>query len=217
MLVSKLGGLLGRRIYQTPFSRDHRPSAADAAAIKRIWQDCMSNRGILLVQPEDILSYKLMGMECLLTNRHDTAKVLLDGQAFLEQCSKDIIDETDEQFSVKSELIYTMGCQTVIEFAPERWIVMQSVLAKLPNLALVVKSHLPKAIEVQDTVGRFSMIRILDHDAEVELLDLLAKNIVNSGLIASVSSSAMKEALLRYITVPDVAAEDVAAHPRPSS
>lgn len=210
MLVSKLGGLLGRRIYQTPFSRDHRPSTADAAAIKRIWQDCMSNRGILLVQPEDILSYKLMGIECLLTNRHDTAKVLLDGQEFLDQCSRDIIDETDEQFSVKSELIYTMGGQTVIEFAPGRWIVLQSVLAKLPNLALVVKSHMPKAIEVQDTAGRFSMIRILDHDAEVELLDLLAQNIVNSGLIASVSSSAMKEALLRYITMPDVAAADVA-------
>lgn len=62
MLVSKLGGQLGRRIYHTAFSRAFGPQVSDANTIAWIYRDCMVNRGILLVQPEHILLFKLMAL-----------------------------------------------------------------------------------------------------------------------------------------------------------
>jgi hypothetical protein len=109
MLVSKLGGLLNRRIYQMPFSRGLTLSAVQANMIGNLYQECMVNRGIMLVQPEHILSFKLMGIECLLSGKPDVGRSLLRAQNFFDTNSRDIVDESDENFSVKFELVYTMG------------------------------------------------------------------------------------------------------------
>jgi hypothetical protein len=109
MLVSKLGGLLNRRIYHMPFSRALTLSASQANIIGEIYQECMANRGIVLVQPEHILSFKLMGIECLLNGQPDIGRSLLRTQHFFDNKSRDIVDESDENFSVKFELVYTMG------------------------------------------------------------------------------------------------------------
>ena len=121
MLTAKLGGLLDRRIYHMPFSRDLRLNRTEAQTIHELYQDCMAHRGILLVQPEHILSFKLMGIECLLTNKPEVARSLLSTQQWFHEFSRDIVDESDENFSVKFELIYTMGSQRSIDFAPDRW------------------------------------------------------------------------------------------------
>ncbi|KAH3956582.1 hypothetical protein HBH98_241660 [Parastagonospora nodorum] len=210
-LVSKLGGLLNRRIYHMPFARDLRPSLAEAIAIQNMLEECIEKRGILLVQPEHILSYKLMGIECLLTGRHEIAKQLLEGQVFLDRCTSDIIDETDEQFSVKLELVYTMGSQRAVEYAPQRWLVIQRVLELLPSLANTVQAQFPKSIEVRDSHDRrFPKIRVLKKDAEEMLLNLLANQVIDSGLIVRATSPELREAVLRYIADPDVPPEYIA-------
>lgn len=109
MLVSKLGGLMNRRIYHMPFSRALRLSASQAHTIGEMFQECMTSRGIMLVQPEHILSFKLVGIECLLNGQPDVGRPLLRTQQFLEHNSRDILDESDENFNVKFELVYTMG------------------------------------------------------------------------------------------------------------
>jgi hypothetical protein len=109
MLVAKLGGLLNRRIYHMPFSRALKLSPSEADAIGEMLQECRANRGILLVQPEHILSFKLMGIECLLSGQPDVGRSLLRTQHFFDTHSRDIVDESDENFSVKFELVYTMG------------------------------------------------------------------------------------------------------------
>lgn len=125
MLVSKLGGLLNRRIYHMPFSRDLKLDASQADTVGKIYERCMASRGIMLVQPENILSFKLMGIECLLNGQHDTAKSLLRTQRFFDNKSRDIVDESDENFSVKFELTYTMGkcyeCQIRASLAAPSW------------------------------------------------------------------------------------------------
>lgn len=55
MLVAKLGGLLNRKVYQMPFSRNIRLSAQDANTIREIYEECVRERGVLLIQPEHIL------------------------------------------------------------------------------------------------------------------------------------------------------------------
>jgi len=55
MLVAKLGGLLNRKVYQMPFSRNLRLNAQDAHTIREIYEECIRERGVLLIQPEHIL------------------------------------------------------------------------------------------------------------------------------------------------------------------
>jgi hypothetical protein len=68
----------------------------------------------MLVQPEHILSFKLMAVEAGLSGQA-CAQSLLDTQMFLDQMARDIVDESDENFSIKFKLIYTMGSQRLIE------------------------------------------------------------------------------------------------------
>jgi hypothetical protein len=128
MLVSKLGGMVGRRVYHLPFSRALKINSAQAEEITLMCRECMENGGVLLVQPEQILSLKLMGLECLITGKDSVGRALLKTQAFFDKYSHDIVDESDENFSVKFELIYTMGDQKSVQLSPERWMLIHQVL-----------------------------------------------------------------------------------------
>jgi hypothetical protein len=215
MLVAKLGGLLGRRIFQMPFSRNLQLSVNDARAIRQLYEECISTRGVLLIQPEHILSFKLMAIECVLVDQKDTARSLLSTQDFFEDVSVDIVDESDENFSVKFELIYTMGVQENIELAPERWLIIQQILGLLPRFAMQVEKHLPEAVDVQDNGDRkFPRIRFLRSDAADRILDLLARHVVEFGISGLPSRSQLPEmqaAILRYITELDLQVADIQA------
>ncbi|KAJ4296532.1 hypothetical protein N0V90_006577 [Kalmusia sp. IMI 367209] len=150
MLVSKLGGLLNRRIYHLPFTRALSLNAAEANIIGEIFQDCMARRGILLVQPEHLLSFKLMGIECLINEKHELGHSLLRIQEFFDLKSRDIVDESDENFSPKFELVYTIGTQRPIDMTPGRWTIVQAILELVGRYALQVKTEMPSSIEVDD-------------------------------------------------------------------
>ncbi|CAI6342345.1 unnamed protein product [Periconia digitata] len=203
MLISKLGGLLDRRIYHMPFSRALRPSPAEAKAFGKIYRDCMEQRGVLLVQPEHILSFKLMCIESLITGNEALGRSLLSTQQFFDTQSRDIVDESDENFSVKFELVYTMGAQKPIELSPERWNLVHNVLSLLPQYSKQIKALQPSSIEVDDRwEGRYPRIRILGSDAEARLLDLVATHICKLGspvLAINRLSESEQDAILRYI------------------
>lgn len=187
ILVSKLAGMVGRQIYQLPISRDIL-SNLDPFAVDTIQQmvlDCKRNGGILLVQPEQLLSFQLMGLKCQINLRNKIAPKLLDVQSWLDDNSRDIIDESDEIFSVKFELVYTMGQQRPIEHSPARWELMQQVLGLIKELACEIHSKSPKSVEIfnwQGEPGRFPRIRILDAFGKGQLLDRLIERICSQGL-----------------------------------
>ncbi|KAF1951418.1 hypothetical protein CC80DRAFT_424735 [Byssothecium circinans] len=217
MLVAKLGGLLNRRIYHMPFSRALKISAADAKAIGKMYEECIANRGILLVQPEHILSFKLMAIECLIIGKNDVGRSLLKTQHLFDTQSRDIVDESDENFNVKFELVYTMGTQRPIELSPERWSIMHSVLALVSRYASEVKSALPISIEVDDrweAKGRYPRVRILRSDADDMLLDRIANHICSKGfthLAVARQSKSTIDAVYRYIRQPELSQEEIAA------
>lgn len=213
MLISKLGGLLNRRIYHMPFSRDLRLETHHAKAIRELYQDCMIHRGILLVQPEHILSFKLMGIECLLTSKPDVARSLLDTEQWFQESSRDIVDESDENFSVKFELIYTMGSQRSVGLAPDRWLLIQEIMALVPRLAKQVKANQPHSIEVENNDGnRYPRVRILRDDGAEALLALLTAQIIEYGLTGLPICNQQKdtqESIMRYISTIDLTAKEV--------
>lgn len=214
MMVSKFGGLLDRRIYSMPFSRALRLDKSQAVAIDRIYRQCMANGGILLIQPEHILSFKLMGLECLVTGDESVGQSLLKTQHFFDTKSRDIVDESDENFSVKFELIYTMGMQRPIEFSPERWTIIQTVLGKMARFALEVERDLPLSIEVDARrPGRFPRIRILRPDANKLILKRMADHICKtgfSGFPVARQLEGVRQAIFKYITKSDLTAQEIA-------
>lgn len=227
MLVSKLGGLLNRRIFNLPFSRDLqlRLNTVDKAqTIQDECQRCIDVGGVMLVQPEHILSFKLMCLQTLITAKTDVAKMigqsLLQTQHLFDTRSRDIVDESDENFSVKFELIYTMGMQGPIEFAPGRWVVIQKVLDSIREHANAVRAALPQSIEVHACCtgerhsGSFPRIRLLKQDATDMLLNLVAQDVCNDGLPGfpiSRQREDSRERVLKYISQPDLSLADIEA------
>lgn len=204
-LLLKLGGLLGRRIYHIPFSRSTQLTPGQAAHLHQRLKDCMKNGGILLMQPEHILSMRLMGIEYqLIAEKQSIGKYLLTIQRFFDMFSRDIVDESDECFSPRFELIYTMGSQRPMEYSPNRWIALQKLLSLVSVEVAGVKTRFPDSIEaIFDRDGVFPKTRILHNDAMVVLQREIAGKICHSGfpgLPISRLSPTQRNAVFIYIT-----------------
>jgi hypothetical protein len=123
LLVQKLGRLVDRRIYYMPFSRDIEMNELTATRIRTLYEQCMEVGGILLVQPEHLLSLKLMGLERLSDNK-EVARILLDTESWLGRHARDILDESDEILHVRYQLVYTLREPSPIEHHPDRWLIV---------------------------------------------------------------------------------------------
>ena len=185
-LVNRLGGLLNRRVFFLPFSRSLKPTASAAAQIQRMLRTCREEGGVLLVQPEHLLSFQLMGLEYSHSTDRDIAargKMILDIHDECGRVARDIVDESDENFSVRFELVYTMGSQQPVDHSPDRWTVIQAVLQ-------LVRVHAKKYFDYASTPvlfeegdsGGFPMIRILEARAGDFLLQKVAQDICSHGL-----------------------------------
>jgi hypothetical protein len=150
MLVSKLGGLLGRRVYHLPVSRSLAISKEEATEMERMCLECMAEGGVLLVQPEHILLLKLMCLQCFVTGREAVGHCLLRTLELFRTSSRDVVDESDENFSVKFKLIYTMGSQRALELSPQRWTLTQQLLGLVRKYASAVRSKFPYLIEIHE-------------------------------------------------------------------
>ena len=201
MLVAKLGGLLHRRIYHLPFNRALKLKVADAEAILGICHECVENRGVMLLQPEHLLSLKLMGIERRIA-ASDAAQSILGIQYFFNENARTLVDECDETFN-KLELIFTMGSQQAVDLAPLRWLITQQVLGLVWRYSSEVKHALPLSLEVKsEGDGRFPMVRILRDDAAEMLYTLLTRHIVEHGLVGLPTrneAEATQRAIERYI------------------
>ena len=71
VLADRLGGLTNRRIYYLPFSRSLKVDYWKVASLRQIMLECMRERGILVVQPEHVLSLKLVSVVKQLSRAED--------------------------------------------------------------------------------------------------------------------------------------------------
>lgn len=196
MLVQKLGGLVNRRIFYMPFSRGVKITQKSARAIRLLYEECMESGGIFLVQPEHVLSFKLVGLEWLHNSKENkkinqdnggdeasdgkVADMLLDTQRWLEKYSRDILDESDEIMNVRHELIYTIGSSKHIENHPDRWSIVQEIFG-LMRARLNLGGFDLQDLEIEtplDHQGCFPFTRILNHEAGRELLKDIASDII---------------------------------------
>ena len=127
--------------------------------------------------------------------------------------TRDIVDESDENFSVKFELVYTMGTQGPIEFSPERWICIQLVLNLVRKFVSRVKDDFPDSIDLdRSRPGSFPRTRVLLPDAGLDMISRIASRICDTGLngfpIAR-QPKPIREAVFRYITERNLTPEEI--------
>lgn len=183
MLLNKLGGMLGRRIFHMPISRSVRLDVLKATKIRKLCEECMHTGGVLLVQPEHLLSFELMSLERLLSDELELGNILTKTQLWLERNSRDILDESDEILSVRFELIYTMGMQRAIEFSPDRWTIIEDILGLVSRFAQPILRLFPQGLELQTGCpGSFPRVRVLQHAAADKLLQMVAREVCERGL-----------------------------------
>ncbi|KAK7937469.1 uncharacterized protein PG986_014337 [Apiospora aurea] len=220
MLVTKIGGLLDRRVFFLPFSRSFVMDSEKLQQIQNHIEACKQSGGILLVQPEQLLSFKLMGLEyvgspAFLPNSTNLGigRGLIQSQKYLETHSRDIIDESDENFSVKFELIYTIGLQRPVEMSPDRWIVIQQVLEMIWRLAPDFAKGHPEGFELHSKGScHFSRLRFLNDGPGSLLLKSVARYICDKGLYRfpiAHQNPETRQRVYEYITEPDLTGDQV--------
>ncbi|KAL7900457.1 hypothetical protein HDV64DRAFT_291009 [Trichoderma sp. TUCIM 5745] len=168
-----------------------------AKIVHELAHRCMNEGGVLLVQPEHLLSLQLMGLERAING---FGSPLLEIQRLFNTSSRDIVDESDENLSVKFELVYTIGKQKPIEHTPERW---------------VLKASFPESLDVDDRYSeRFPRIRILRADAETAILTRLSEFICGTGMSGfpiARQRTQIRNAVNRYISNIDLTKKEIDA------
>ncbi|KAL8900129.1 MAG: hypothetical protein Q9207_005838 [Kuettlingeria erythrocarpa] len=219
-ILQRLGGLAGRPIFYMPFSRNTNMDEEVLRKMKEMYLECMKSKGVLIAQPEHILSFKLMGIEQLVSasilasgSREEgevvskpftMATKLLETQAWLEGHCRDVLDESDEILDVKFQLIYTLGGQKSMDGQPDRWVMMQSVFDIVDRQAHRLRRQFSDRIEViKQTSSSFPTIRLLSIEVRELLISRVAEDIGNSrvsGLVMSNLPASVKEAATAFIT-----------------
>ena len=209
LLVSRLSGLLNRQIFYIPFSRSLRMSVSLINTIGRLYRRCAAEGGVLVVQPEHILSQKLMHIDFLLTSggnaeKRSVAHELRALQDWVTKVSRDVLDESDELLHVRYQLVYTAGQQIPVDDHPNRWITIQQVFSRLLVHAVKLHAKYPKMIAVDNvTPNGIPVIRILDSVVFHDIYPLILDDALGGGLSnlpLGVLPSAIRGAARRFIS-----------------
>lgn len=209
---SRLGGMVDRQIYFMPFSRKIQMDERVIKQIQHLHESCLEDGGILLAQPEHILSFKLMGIERLTSGKFSIASPLLKSQRWLESNARDILDESDELLDVKFQLIYTLGSQRMMDGQPDRWLIPQGIFDLVGKHASSLHKEYPSHIEVTYRTGSsFPAIRLLSRNISHELVTRIAHDVIDSqlpGLNLEKSLPGVKNVVLDFIQNHHVTNED---------
>ncbi|KAH0276074.1 hypothetical protein KCU91_g4106, partial [Aureobasidium melanogenum] len=211
VLSQRLGGLLGHRVCHVPFSRKTVINSDTIGGISEIMADYCNSRGVVIVLPEEILSMKLMTREKIVSVRTLAASVL-GLQRFLEAVCRDIIDESDEILGIKSQLIYPVGSQHMLDGRSDRWHIAQSVLRQIKTRAIDLSKQNPTNVQADLNGKAFPIIKIFQPQVLDDLLESLVTDII-SGQLAGVSfdyfSETTRDAIRNFIRLRDVTEHDL--------
>lgn len=154
-----------------------------------------------------------MALECSVLGKEGVSRCLLRTQDFFDKSSRDIVDESDENFSVKFELIYTMGMQRPIENSPDRWNFIQQVLELVKIKAPAVLDEFGSSfIEIHCAPGTFPRIRTLRPQAESSLVHNITRHICDFGLVGfplGRQTKTVQDDLYAYLVNPDLTSDEI--------
>jgi hypothetical protein len=216
LLVSRISGLPNRPIFYIPFSRSLRMDISLVRTISGLYRRCVAEGGVLVVQPEHILSQKLMHVDFFLTSNRNREKrsiayELGTLQDWVSKVSRDVLDESDEILHVRYQLVYTAGEQMPVDDHPNRWTIIQQVFSRLQGLAAKLRAAFPKMFEFDTTRRGFPTIRIHDSAIFREISSLIIDDAFEGGLSnlpLGILPSPIWGATRRFMAHREVSSED---------
>ncbi|MCJ1471894.1 hypothetical protein MMC13_000535 [Lambiella insularis] len=183
LLRQTVGRLLGRPIYFTPFSRRTKLHVDVVADIVALQKKCLHERGLLLTQPEHLLSFRLIGLERLWAGDIELANSIFKANSWSESSCWNVIDECDA-ILVDNQLIYTVGPQQVVHGGNERWQTIQHILGLTMAHIQDCQNKYPEYVELIDNgPGRFPELRLSDPQAGRFLAIAIAEDLRGDGLL----------------------------------
>ena len=216
LLVTRLSGLANRQIFYVPIYRGLRMNASLIKSIKGIFERCVSEGGVLVVQPEHILSLKLMHIDTILGQHgNDEARVIADELGvlhdWLANVSRDVLDESDEILHVRYQVIYTTGKQMPVDDHPNRWTTIQQVFSLLQTHAVELRASYPKVLDINLTLKGFPVIHVLDSAQFQRISSRIVDDALEgrlSNLPVAILPSQIHAAARRFITQAEVSDVD---------
>jgi hypothetical protein len=213
-MQAKLGGLVDRELMHIPFSRKTSPTKALMSLYRKLHERLKARRGILIALPEHILSFKLSGLQQLCDEKLETASMMIETQRWLDEHTRDVLDECDVSLAIRTQLIYPSGTQATVDGHPMRWQVTQAVLHLVKDFSSSVQSRYPRSIEVvnRGSAG-FPLVYFLRKDAEDYLIELLVKIICKGQTPLILPCAEYPAALMKdvqgYISKPAVRSQTI--------
>jgi len=216
ILVSRLSGLANRPIFYLPFSRSLRISSSLIKTISGLYRRCVEEGGVLVVQPEHILSQKLMRIDILLSSNGSLettaiAQELGALQDWIAEASRDVLDESDEILHVRYQLVYTSGVQMPVDDHPNRWVIIQQVFDRLKAAAWKLNGRFSKKFDIDMTSRGFPIIRVLDSAISQEISSLIIDDALD-GRLSSLPLRALpppiRDAARRFMAQRDFSCDD---------
>jgi hypothetical protein len=187
-----------------------------AKTVRNLFEKCVAECGVLVVQPEHILSLKLLHINSVL-ERHgngddDSISGELDVlQDWLSNVSRDVLDESDELLHVRYQLIYSAGNQVPVDDKANRWTTIQQVFSRLQAHALELHASFPMMIAVDTRLRGFPIIRILNSAIFQRISSLIIDDALAgrlSNLLLDVLPPPIQEAARRFMTQTEVSDVD---------
>lgn len=210
LLSQRLGGLINRRVYHIPFSRQTRLSSSTVSQLQFIYQQCWRTRGVLVALPEQILSFRLIGLDAAERNPGAFAP-LISLENWLQRNCRDVIDESDEVMDTKFQLVYTMGTQQSLDGLSSRWETTQHLLRLVSIQAKRLHRDDPRCIEVDQSGYRYPILRFLKPGAIEQLIGYTLESISENGIPGlpfTQWTSRVKSSVLRFIEHSELTKED---------
>jgi hypothetical protein len=220
LLVNRLSGLANRPIFYVPICRRFGIKNLNslASTIRGLYEQCVTKGGVLVVQPDHILSLKLMHIDILLRTPIDGEEDSMIGgseagelQGWVANVSRDVLDECDEVLHPRYQLVYSVGEQIPVDDYPNRWITIQHVFSRLQAHSVKLQATFPKMLEIDTTLGGFPIIRILDSAICREISSLIIDDALR-GRISNLALDALplpiQEAAFRFMLKTEVSDVD---------
>lgn len=206
LLQARLGSLLGRSILHVPFSR--KTPTDTVRTYFNLHKTALHNFGIVIALPEHMLSFRLSGLQQLSDGHINEGNSMVKVQQWLNKSCRDVMDESDQILSLRTQLIYPSGAQNPVDNYPHRWEVAQALLALVEGHLINLEYAYPQSIEVvRRDCGGYPMPFFLRKDVEEELLNRLVSDICagrTSILDVSQCSKLDRIAIREFITKPKV-------------
>ena len=208
MLRQTIGRILQRPVCFLPFSRSTILDVSVVSQMISLQQEFLKKQGVVLAQPEHMMSFELIGIERLWAKDMELSNAIFRASAISKSICWDIVDECDA-ILIDNQLIYTVGSQQTVQGGSERWKTIQQILSMAMAHAEDCQAKHPQHVELfSNGPGTFPQLRMSDAKAGKFLARAIADDLQHDTLLNinyPCLPNKLQHAILTFVKERDIA------------